>query len=232
MNQTVSPRIIVNNTEAPMLIQFGSSNRSLTLRPRRDMPFGFNNVTFAIVEMQPGSSPRINDLLARGFLKEVRHPVIHGFPSASIAIVTADVIENMYTGVTSISPPVTKEMLEKRFPGMFQRETTDAAQVTSDEAEVKTDHAAGNQTPFEIRRCERWNKHAETYEPCQLPDIKKGDRFHMFEADGSAVVDEKNLSDFVATRDAYKNSEGVWTVNYDSTDQPPRNAKGSFVKPE
>lgn len=48
----------------------------------------------------------------------------------------------------------------------------------------------------------------------RLKEVKKGDRFRLFEPDGTPVLDNKQRAEMIACKDAYLDGE-LWTVAAD-----------------
>ncbi len=48
--------------------------------------------------------------------------------------------------------------------------------------------------------------------PCDISDIVEGDQFRVFEETGDPVKWGNNNTIFMATKDAYKRSDGVWFI--------------------
>jgi hypothetical protein len=46
----------------------------------------------------------------------------------------------------------------------------------------------------------------------RMSELKPGERFRMFDPDGSPVVDNDNRCEWVVKGEPYRNENGIWTV--------------------
>lgn len=53
----------------------------------------------------------------------------------------------------------------------------------------------------------------QAYEECEMKDIRKGDVFKMYEANGEEVINEHNETVFHAISDAYVYENNIWMVD-------------------
>jgi hypothetical protein len=48
---------------------------------------------------------------------------------------------------------------------------------------------------------------------CKFSELKNGDKFRMYEADGQLEEDINGRTEFVATSNPYSNKDGILTIN-------------------
>lgn len=60
-----------------------------------------------------------------------------------------------------------------------------------------------------------FNSDTFSWEPIDGINIKKGMLFRIYEDDGKIVMDDHEGIAWFATRDAYENQDGIWTIEYE-----------------
>ena len=55
--------------------------------------------------------------------------------------------------------------------------------------------------------------------PIPFNKLRKGNRFRMFENDNSPVLDSKGEPEWTALSDAFKDTNGQWTVKINESNQ-------------
>lgn len=49
---------------------------------------------------------------------------------------------------------------------------------------------------------------------CHPSEVKQGDLFRMYEGNGKLMEDMDGISQRVASKDAYQNESGIWTIEF------------------
>ena len=49
---------------------------------------------------------------------------------------------------------------------------------------------------------------------CHISEIKRGDLYRMYKSNGDPIIDDDGIHQRIAQKDAYQNTDGIWTIDY------------------